>query len=527
MPHAPFPLQKLPSQPGCYFFKDMTGDIIYIGKAKNLKKRVSTYFSKEIQDTKTSVLVEEIRDVEFIVTKDEVEALILESNLIRKHKPRFNIELKYGSRYAWIVLTDERFPRLLTARNKNLQGDYFGPFTSGQSRRTLIETLQKKFYIRTCKTLPKKPCLRYHLGLCKAPCVSYQSEEEYNDTMDVVRRYLQGDNKKLVEELKKEMEEHSRQQKFEKAKERKEQIEALTYLQKRMLVDNDRLEEQDVIWYKKFTDEKDYLEKVQVLVFSFRNGTLQGREKYTIADQEHALDEFLKRYYEIAPLPSEIIIPHTLEDSSIQEFLKQKANRKVTLTIPQRGLKKELLDMAKNNMDANFDEEQLIAADIQEQLGLDHPVKTIECFDISHLSGSSMVGSMSYFKHGKPVKSKYRKFKIRTVEGIDDFRAIEEVVLRRYRRLKEENKTYPDLIVIDGGPIQVDFAKKALDSLKLDIPMVGLAKKFEEIYLPEKQTASRFDKDSRMMKVLIQARDEAHRFGVAYHRNLRSKRSRE
>ncbi|MFW6378918.1 MAG: excinuclease ABC subunit UvrC, partial [Nanoarchaeota archaeon] len=374
MPHAPFPLQKLPSRPGCYFFKDMTGDIIYIGKAKNLKKRVSTYFSKEIHDTKTAVLVEEIRDVEFIVTKDEVEALILESNLIRKHKPRFNIELKYGNRYAWIVLTDERFPRLLTARNKNLPGEYFGPFTSGQSRRTLIETLQKKFHIRTCRTLPKKPCLRYHLGLCKAPCVGYQSEAEYDDTIDVVRRYLQGDNEKLVEELKEEMEEHSRQQEFEKAKERKEQIEALTYLQKRMLVDNDRLEEQDVIWYKRFTDEKDHIEKVRVLVFSFRNGTLQGRETYTVADQKHALDEFLKRYYEIAPLPSEIIIPHALEDDSIQEFLKQKANRKVTLTIPQRGLKKELLDMAKENMDANFDEEQLIATDIQEQLGLDHPV---------------------------------------------------------------------------------------------------------------------------------------------------------
>ncbi|MFP4118937.1 MAG: excinuclease ABC subunit UvrC [Candidatus Woesearchaeota archaeon] len=524
MTKAPFSLSKLPSKPGCYFFKDISGEIIYIGKAKNLKKRVSSYFAKDVLDSKTASLVESIRDVEVLITKNEVEALLLESNLIRKHKPKYNIELKYGVRYAWVLLTDEKYPRLLTARSKKTGGEYFGPFTSGQLRRTLIETLQKKFFIRTCRKLPKKPCLRYHIEICKAPCVGYQSHEDYMRYIEAVRRYLKGDNDDLIKELESEMHDHSKKQEFEKAKECKEQIEALGFLQKRMLVENNRLEEQDVIGYKRYKDKKDHLEKVYVILFSFRNGVLQDREQFTIADERSVLDEFLKRYYEAAPLPSEIILPHELDDVSIREYLKEKAGHKVTLTAPKRGLKRELLSMVESNLNAKFSEAELLAREIQEKLGLEQPARTIECFDISHLSGTEMVGAMSYFRDGQPVKGEYRRFKIQDVDGIDDFRAMEEVVRRRYARLKKENKPFPDLILIDGGAIQVDFAVKAIEKLGLDIPLVGLAKKQEEIYFPDELVAKRFNKDSRMMRTLIQARDEAHRFGVSYHRLLRSKR---
>ncbi|MGM5481083.1 MAG: excinuclease ABC subunit UvrC [Nanobdellota archaeon] len=524
MPQAPFSLSKLPSKPGCYFFKDISGETIYIGKAKNLKKRVSSYFAKDLLDSKTASLVEAIRDIDVIVTKNEVEALLLESNLIRKHKPKYNIELKYGVRYAWILLTNEEYPRLLTARSKKMEGEYFGPFTSGRLRRTLIETLQKKFFIRTCRKFPKKPCLRYHIEICKAPCVNYQSHEEYMTYVKVVKRYLKGDNEELIKELESEMQEYSEHLEFEKASERKDQIEALGYLQKRMLVENNRLEEQDVIGYKRYKDKKDHLEKVYIILFSFRNGVLQDREQFTIADERSVLDEFLKRYYEVAPLPSEVILPHELEDESIGEYLNEKAGHKVTLTVPKRGLKKELLLMVESNLDAKFSEAELLAKEIQEKLELDHPVRTIECFDISHLSGTEMVGSMSYFRDGQPVKGYYRRFKIKTIDGIDDFRAMEEVVARRYSRLKEETMPFPDLILIDGGAIQVDFAVKALEKLSIDIPLIGLAKKEEELYFPHESVAKRFKKDSLMMRTLMYVRDEAHRFGVSYHRLLRSKR---
>ncbi|MGM5480513.1 MAG: excinuclease ABC subunit UvrC [Nanobdellota archaeon] len=520
---SPDPLQ-LPQKPGCYFFKDTADKIIYIGKAKNLRKRVSSYFTKKHIDSKTTHLVEHIHSIEHIITKNEVEALLLESNLIKKHTPQYNIELKYSLRYAWIVLTDEIFPRLLTARTKSIPGEYFGPFTSGQLRRTLIETLQKRFFIRSCKTFPKKPCLRYHIETCRAPCVKYQSEKKYNQYVDKVRSYLRGNNKSLIKILEREMYAFSSKQEYEKAKERKEQISALEYLQKRILVENNRLEEQDVISYYTFVDSNDTISKTYLIVFSFRNGILEQRQEFTIAGEEDVLDEFIKRYYENTPLPSEIIIPQPLQDESIKEYLSEKAKRKITITIPQKGLKKELLDMAKQNLSSKFSNAITLANDIQQHLSLETPVRTIECFDISHLSGSEMVGAMSYFEDGKPVKEKYRKFKIRTVDGIDDFRAIEEVVRRRYKRLLDEKKEFPDLILIDGGRIQVDFAMKALHKLGVSIPLIGIAKKYEEIYFPKEVVAKRFDKNTLMIKTLIQARDEAHRFGITYHKLLRSKR---
>ncbi|MBN1175325.1 excinuclease ABC subunit UvrC [Candidatus Woesearchaeota archaeon] len=520
---APFDLTKISDKPGCYIYKDITDTIIYVGKAKNLKKRVSSYFSKNYLDLKTAQLVENIKSVETIITKNEVEALLLESNLIRQHKPRYNIDLKYGMRYAWIVLTNEEYPRLITARSRNLDGEYFGPFVSGNLRRVLLDVLRKKFYIRTCRVLPKKPCLRYHIGVCKAPCVKKQTQKEYEENVEQVRTYLRGKNKELIKDLQKQMKEAAAKTNFELAKIHKEQIDSLEYLQNQMLVENSRLEEQDVINYKKYTSQKDNKDYVEVIVFGFRRGVLSQKQTFTIADEENALEEFIKRFYEVEKPPSEIIIPHEIEDNSLEKYLEEISGHKVSLTIPQRGMKKELLELVDKNIDEEISYAESLAFEIKDNLNLEKPVRTIECFDISHLGGTNTVASMVHFKDGKPVKSKYRKFKIQTVEGIDDFRSMNEVITRRYSRLKKEKREYPDLILIDGGSQQVAFAKKALDAIGVNIPMVGLAKKFEEIYFPDKKDPIRFDKNSNMMKVFINARDETHRFGVTFQRSLRSK----
>ncbi len=518
---APFDISKLSTKPGCYLYKDILGEIIYIGKAKNLKKRVSSYFSKDHVDIKTTVLVQNIKEVDTIITPNEMEALLLESQLIKKHKPRYNIDLKYGIRYAWIVLTNEKFPRLLTVRKHGMDGEYFGPFVKGYGRKQLIDILQKKFFIRTCRTLPKKSCLRYHINICKAPCIKEQSHEEYMVQVEQVRKYLQGKNKELVSELQKEMNKFSAEQKYELAQQRRDQITALETVQERIVVENTRDNEEDVINYKKIILKG--REVIRFLVFSFRRGVLVEKEEYDVAQEDNVLDEFIKRYYEVAIIPKTIIIPHAIYDKEIIPYLENICEHKVELVVPQRGLKKDMLNLATTNLEAGLSEAENLAHEFMETLELEKPVRTIECFDISHLSGTNMVGSMSYFKDGKPLKSMYRKFNIKTVVGIDDFRAMKEVVGRRYKRLLEENKEFPDLIVIDGGAIQLDFAKQALDELGLNIPIIGLAKKFEEIYFPETKEPNRYNKKSAMMKAIIWARDETHRFGITFHRKKRSK----
>lgn len=525
---APFDISKISAKPGCYLYKDIAGDIIYIGKAKNLRKRVAQYFSKDHDDVKTVQLVENIKSVDTIITPNEMEALLLESRLIRQHKPKYNIDLKYGVRYAWIVLTNEKFPRLLSLRKPGVDGEYFGPFVNGSARRQLIDVLQKKFFIRTCRTLPKKACLRFHIGICKAPCIKEQSHEDYLLEVEKVRRYLRGQNKELIRELHDEMKEYSSNLQFELAQQRKDQIHALEVVQERIVVENSRDNEEDVISYKRIMHQGE--EIIRVLVFSFRRGVLVDKEEFSLAASDYLLDEFIKRYYEVAPAPKTIIIPHKLDDGTIAEYLSESFGYKVEIVVPKRGLKKDMLNLAITNLESHLSESQNLAHNFMELLELEKPIRSIECFDISHLHGTNMVGSMVYFKDGKPIKSKYRKFNIKTVEGVDDFRAMKEVVGRRYKRLKEQVlagadplEVYPDLIVIDGGAIQLDFAKQALDEVGVDIPIISLAKKFEEIYFVDKKDSIRYDKKSSVMKTLIRARDEAHRFGITFHRKKRSK----
>lgn len=517
---APFSLKDIPQKPGCYLYKNKDKKIIYIGKAKNLRKRVTSYFQKEHSDLKTRLLVKHIVSVDFFMTKTEVEALLLESNLIKKHKPKYNIELKDSKRYAYILVTSEKYPRILTARDKKRKGQYFGPFTSGYHRHVLIETLQKTFFIRTCRKLPKRACLRYHINLCKAPCEDLQSIEEYNQNVTMAVSYLKGKSSSVITKLEKQMKAHAKKMEYENAKLCKDKIEALSYLHERQIVETTETNYEDAINYVIKENE------VYVLVFSVRNGILQDRHEFTLEYKEDFLEEFVKRYYEDSGkfIPKKILLPHALNDLSIASYLSEVAEKKVEIVVPQKGAKKELVTLVRKNLEEIRKAPVLAATQLKEKLNLESAPLVIECFDISHLSGTDTVASMVQFVNGKPNKAGYRRFKIQSVDGVDDFRSMHEVVLRRYKRLKKEGKEFPDLIVIDGGSQQLEFALRALDELGVIIPIIGLAKQFEEIYVPGKPQPLLFDKKLDMMKLLIFARDEAHRFGLKYQRLLRSKR---
>lgn len=521
MSGAPFTLGEVPHRPGCYLYKDVTGKIIYIGKANDLRKRVSQYFTKDHPDRKTRLLVRAIADVDFFITSSEHEALVLEANLIKKHKPKFNIDLKHGNRYAYILLTREKFPRLLTARDTSDKGLYFGPFTSGFARQTLLRTLRKAFFIRTCRTFPKKPCLRYHIGLCKAPCVGLQSEEEYCRNVDEVVAFLKGGSPTIISRLEVEMKSLAQNQAFELAKEKREQILALESLQQRQDVQRADESSMDAINFIKNGD------KVELFVFSVRNGMLGDKDEFTLEFSDGFLDEFLRRYYEQkgSSIPRTILVPETV-DVSLAQYFSVKANHKVDIVVPQRGKKKSLLELVRKNVEVIKSAPSKASEGLQ--LALDLPVapRVIETFDISHLSGTDTVAAMVQFVDGKPNKSGYRRFKIRSVEGeVDDFRSMREVVARRYKRLVDEQAQLPDLVVIDGGGVQLAFALQALDEVGVQLPIVGLAKREEELYLPNKRSPLRLPKSSEMMNLLIAGRDEAHRFSLQYQRLLRSKRA--
>jgi len=513
--------------PGCYIFKDSEGKIIYIGKAKNLKKRVLSYFNKRIEDAKTKRLVSEIFDIEFFVTKTELDALILEASLIKRHKPKYNVDLKDSKAYGYILISDERFPRILVARSKNVKGRIFGPFPSGRMRREIIEILIKAFKIRTCKKLPKTPCVRYQMGLCYAPCIGKISEEEYQNNIENAIMFLRGKNNELIKKLESKMLLASKDLDFEKAMAIKNQIEALRYLTLRQEIDNASDSKEDVLNYIEFFDNESAEKKVMIVVFFIRDGIIRGKSDFTLDFEENFLDAFLVAYYDSSEkIPDKIILPRDLEDSSIKEYIERIAKHKVLFVIPRSGKKKSLLDLARKNIEINLSGYEKIRTEVVDKLRLPNEGRVIECFDISHFAGSEMVGSMVRFLNGKPDKREYRRFKIKTVEGIDDFRAIYEIVKRRYKRLLSEYKKMPDLVLIDGGRIQLDFALRALGELGIKIPCVSIAKRFEEIYVPFRKQPLRFDIKSDFMKLLIGIRDEAHRFGITYNRLLRSKKVR-
>ncbi len=498
--------------------KDSTDDVIYVGKARDLKKRVSSYFQKNHPDPKTAALVQHIADVDYIITKNEKEALILENNLIKEHMPRYNIDLKDSKRYAYVMLREEPFPRLLLARDRKEKGTYFGPFTSSEKRDIILRFAINTFRLRTCKLRSRRPCLRYQMGLCSGACSGAVTEQEYRQQVEDTKAFLSGRSEQLVRDLEKRMKDFSSRQDYEQARQLRDQIAAIRSQHERQLVEKDKDFDQDVINYIKDSD-------VHIAVFKIYKGALSGKEEYDFPEKEEFFEEFLMLYYGEHAVPKEIILPE-MPSPELQEFISDIRGTKVIFTMPERGEKKELLDLARINLESSYQEGELMVRDLKERLGLDEDPKIIECFDVSHLSGTDSVASMVRFDSGTPDKSNYRRFRIRLTEGIDDFAMIREAVRRRYARLRMEGKQFPHLVVIDGGAGQLSSALEAMAEVGVRIPVIGLAKRNEEIFFPGMDQPILLEKKTRALQLLQRIRDEAHRFAVKYHRLLRSKRYR-
>jgi excinuclease ABC subunit C len=509
-------LEAIPHLPGCYLFKDEEGIILYIGKAKDLKKRVSSYFQKREHDSKTQSLMQAARDLAFIVTNTEVEALLLENTLIKKHWPRYNIALKDSKRYACIHLTAEKFPRIRLARKKVGEGVFFGPFVSAKERNYIFEVVRKTFQLRTCKQMPKRACLRYHIGACSGPCIDAISANEYAEKIKKASSVLQGNITELIESMENEMKELAGRQQFEQAMALRDEISALEYLQEKQNMERQKEHNEDILNYI-VRDNTVYL-----MLFKVYKGTLEDKQDYVFAFGENFLEEFLVQYYSENEPPEELILPEPLEESLV-DFLSHVKGFSVRVTVPEEGEKKELLDLALKNVEIGFFGDRKKLEALQSKLSLSKLPNVIECFDISHLSGTATVGSMVQFRGGRPDKHNYRRFKIESVEGIDDFASIAEIVRRRYSRLLEDKHEMPDLIIIDGGKGQLSSAFQELRKLKLRIPIISIAKREEEIYVPGLKAPLPIKKSDKASLFVQEIRDEAHRFAINYNRLLRQK----
>lgn len=496
-------INSLPLSPGCYLFKDKEGNIIYVGKAKHLRKRVSSYFTKKHEDIKTQMLVENIKDLDFISTSTEVEALILENNLIKKHYPHYNLDLKDAQRYAYIhLVTDGFLPYIEVERSRGGKGEYYGPFVSGFMRKLIVEVLSRNF-----KILTKKPSPRTKKLIDK---------EKYLERVDQARKILKGEVDKLIQELKSSLKDASKNTFYEYALTLKNRIEALESLKEKQYMELTRSFDANIINYIVSAD------TVYLLVFSIRRGILEGKQEYVLPYMEGFLNEFIVRYYDKAPIPDEVILPIEV-DPVLQVYLTKLRKRKVQVIIPKSGDKKQLLDLVLKNVQDNFffGKARLIA--LKEALDLPKLPVRMECFDISHLTGTNTVASMVSFKEGVPDKSSYRKYKIRTPTNGDDFLAMKEVIYRRYAKLSREHMTYPDLIIIDGGKGQLSAALESLNKLRVKIPVISLAKQFEEIYTKPIGEPIKLPKDHKGLQLLQTIRDEAHRFAIQYQQLLRRK----
>ena len=517
-------LSTIPQNPGCYLYKDSANKIIYIGKAKNLKKRITNYFTKKDHDTKTKIMISHIHNVDFIVTKTEIEALILENNLIKKYKPKYNIDLKDSKSYAFLELTKETFPRFKTTRISSYTKDksniknsnFYGPFTSGKAREDILQIINKTFKLRACNKLPKKACLRYSIGICSAPCINKISQNQYNEDIKSAKKIIKGEIKEVINDITKKMKDASNRKEYERALNFRNQISSLEYLNEKQNVERKKKYNEDIINYLIKND------KVYLLIFNIYKGTLENKQEFTFNTSENWLEQFLTQYYSENSIPTEIILP-VETDPTITTYLTKTKNSKVQIIIPKQGEKKQLLDLVQKNIEISFfgDTEKLEA--LKKAINLQETPHVIECFDISHLSGTNIVASMVQFRNAKPDKTNYRRFKIRTVTQNDDYASMQEVVKRRYTKLKNENLNLPNLIVIDGGLGQLNSALEILNKLNLKIPIISLAKEFEEIHIPGQEKPIRLDPKNKARLLLQQIRDEAHRFAINYNRLLRKK----
>ncbi len=515
---------RIPSSPGIYLMKNSEQKIIYIGKAKNLKNRVKSYFLKN-QNYKTTKLVENISDIEFVLTDNESEAFLLESNMIKKYRPQYNIELKDQQRYTYLRISDEKYPRLLVARRtrdgKFLgKGKFFGPFTQGSSKLLTIGTLRKSFQIRICKQLPKKICLEYHLGNCEGPCEFKEAQKQYPKHVAALEEVLKGKNqtKIFTQKLKEEMKHAANLQQYERAKDIRDTLIRLGSLQTKQKME-----------YVDNSDEEYFGIGVQdqtatVMNFRMINGVIRDSDKFFFdLVGDNTFSNFIFQYYSTHKIPKVILVSELPENKKLLEsLLSDQAGSQVQLLCPTRGKRKEIINLILKNIQLVHSvggEPGLI--ELKEMLNLSTVPNVIECFDISNHGEDFAVGSMSRFVDGKPDKSGYRKFKIKTISGRDDFAMIGEIIKRRYFRLLEENSVLPDLIVIDGGKGQLNAALKSLQSLGLNTNCISLAKENEEVFIPKQKNPIIIPKNKPSLKLLQYARDETHRFGVAYNRTIR------
>ncbi len=520
-----FKANNIPTDPGVYIYRDWQDEIIYVGKAKNLRSRVKSYFSNNDHPIKTRQLVIHIRSIDWVIVNNEVEALLLENKLIKQHTPKYNINLKDAKTYAYIALTREAFPRLMMSRKVSRKLESFGPFTDGYTRQDLQRLVVKVFKLRTCKNLHKRPCLNYHIHLCTAPCDRKVTAEEYAEQVQQARSFLGGNYETTMAELNQKMQAASQNQQYENALELRNQIASIRLVTQRQIVDNERRFDQDVLVFRRVG------EKVHAVQMGVRKGVLLGKKEFTVDLQPQVEEEFLKAYYTTNRIPREILLnkPYwqsTGEKKALEEFLSAKRLAPVSLTIPRRADKLALVKLAEKNLESNLDFDSALF-DLQNNLNLSTLPRLIECFDISNLGTEHVVSGMVSFRDGKPDKKNYRKFKIKSFVGQDDFAAVNEVVLRRYKRQLEEKNPLPNLIVIDGGLGQVTSAKNALQKLALQVPLIGLAKEREEIYFPNEPVPYVFDRNSRMMLLLRKIRDATHDFSLGYNRKRRQMQVRE
>jgi excinuclease ABC subunit C len=522
---ADFNAKQVPTNPGVYLFKDDKDVIIYCGKAKNLRNRVGNYFSSPDRlAIKTRMLVSKIRRIDWIVVRSEVEALLLENKLIKQHSPRYNINLKDSKTFAYIAFTRDKFPRILASRKTGPSLESFGPYTDAMKRRELQRLIVSIFKIRTCKTLPRRACLNYHIGICTAPCIGKVTQEEYKAQVDDARTFLKGGVEQTIKMLTERMEQASKEGRYERALEFRNQLSSINLLATKQIVDHERDFDQDIIAFKKIG------ERVIVVQMGVRRGVLLGKKDFEIENQENFESEFLRAFYSSNTIPREIILSQQCwvdeaEKIALEEFFAKSRGAPVSLIVPIKGDKRALVDLATKNIEVNMEHDSALA-DLQEALNLPSLPIVIESFDISNIGNEHIVSGMVRFVDAKPDKSGYRKFKVRTVKRANDFASMREVVYRRYKRLLEEKARMPDLILIDGGAEQLKSAKDSLDSLGLTIPVIGLAKKFEEIYLPDEETPRRFDINSRAMLLVRRIRDATHNFAITYNKKRRQMKMR-
>ena len=547
-------LKKLPGRPGVYLMHDETDQIIYVGKAISLKNRVRQYFqSSRNKGVKIEQMVTHIRRFEYIVTDSELEALVLECNLIKEHRPKYNTMLMDDKAYPFIkVTTGEAYPRIMLARQmKKDKARYFGPYTSSQAVRDTIDLIHKLYHIRSCnRSFPKdigkeRPCLNYHIKQCEAPCQGYISQEEYRKSIDEVIRFLNGNFDMILKDLEDKMMAASEALEFEKAIEYRELLNSVKKVAQKQKITDSSGEDRDVMAVA--CQDEDAV----VQVFFIRGGRLIGRDHFYLRISEEdkkseILNSFIKQYYAGTPfLPGELMLPEEIEEQELLEsWLSAKKGQKVTIRVPKKGTKEKLVELAEENarMVLSKDKERLkreegrtigAVKEIASLLGLEQIVR-MEAYDISNTNGFESVGSMVVYEKGKPKRNDYRKFKIKSVKGPDDYASMREVLTRRFThglKEREENAeagkftTFPDLILMDGGRGQVNIALQVLDELKLNIPVCGMVKDdnhrtrglyYNNVEIP-------IDRNSEAFKLVTRIQDEAHRFAIEFHRQLRGK----